>query len=151
MQIRSTLRRDVVARESTRDCFSILVRHSTEWEIESWVGQRGQAALSGSKPKAPGSAGGYLLDPQFAPKVLAKPEIQPMIDLVAAAAQRERANLFHRFAIMRHWHQAARMPFEAFLSADQLHMNDWGYGCFAKLLADSITDAASRSTVSGRQ
>ena len=28
---------------------------------ESWVGQRGQAALSGSKPKAPGSAGGYLL------------------------------------------------------------------------------------------
>jgi hypothetical protein len=28
---------------------------------ESWVGKRGQAALSGSKPKAPGSAGGYLL------------------------------------------------------------------------------------------
>jgi hypothetical protein len=27
---------------------------------ESWVGKRGQAALSGSKPKAPGSAGGYL-------------------------------------------------------------------------------------------
>jgi hypothetical protein len=28
---------------------------------ESWVGKRGQAALSGSKPKAPGSAGGHLL------------------------------------------------------------------------------------------
>jgi acyl-CoA thioesterase I len=92
-----------------------------------------------------------LIDPQFAPKVLAKPEIEPMIDLISAAAQRERADLFHRFAIMRHWHQAAGMPFEAFLTADQLHMNDWGYGCFAKLLANSITDAASRSTVSGRQ
>ena len=28
---------------------------------ESWVVKHGQAALSGSKPKAPGSAGGYLL------------------------------------------------------------------------------------------
>ncbi len=28
---------------------------------ESRAGQHGQAALSGSKPKAPGSAGGYLL------------------------------------------------------------------------------------------
>jgi lysophospholipase L1-like esterase len=91
-----------------------------------------------------------LIDPQFAPKVLAKPEIEQMIDLIATASQRERIDLFHRFAIMRHWHEIAGIPFEAFLSADQLHMNDWSYGCFAKLLANSIADAASGPTVSGR-
>jgi lysophospholipase L1-like esterase len=88
-----------------------------------------------------------LIDPQFAPKVLAKPEIEQMIDLIATASQREHVDLFRRFAIMRHWHEIARMPFEAFLSADQLHMNDWSYGCFAKLLANSIIDAASPATV----
>ena len=34
------------------------------------------------------------------------------------------------------------MPFEAFLSPDLLHMNDWGYACFAKLLGAAIADAA---------
>ena len=33
------------------------------------------------------------------------------------------------------WHQVAGIPFDRFLSADQLHMNDWSYGCIAKLLA----------------
>jgi acyl-CoA thioesterase I len=35
------------------------------------------------------------------------------------------------------------MPFEAFLSVDQLHMNDWSYGCLAKVLANAIADAAA--------
>ena len=35
------------------------------------------------------------------------------------------------------------MPFEAFLSPDRLHMNDWSYNCFAKALADAIADAAT--------
>jgi acyl-CoA thioesterase-1 len=28
-----------------------------------------------------------------------------------------------------------------------LHMNDWSYGCIAKLLAGAIYDAATRATV----
>jgi acyl-CoA thioesterase-1 len=91
-----------------------------------------------------------LIDPQFAPKVLAMPEIDEMIDLIATTAQREHVGLFHRFAIMRHWHQVAGIPFDRFLSADQLHMNDWSYGCIAKLLASSIADSASRSTLISR-
>jgi acyl-CoA thioesterase I len=91
-----------------------------------------------------------LIDPQFAPKVLAMPEIDEMINLIATTAQREHVGLFHRFAIMRHWHQVAGIPFDTFLSADQLHMNDWSYGCIAKLLASSIADSASRSTVTNR-
>jgi hypothetical protein len=92
-------------------------------------------------------------DAYFAPKVLAKQEIGPMIDLIAMASQREHVDLLHRFAIMRHWHEVAGMPFDAFLSADQLHMNDWSYRCLAKLLAKSIVDAASPAPVgiSGRR
>jgi len=39
------------------------------------------------------------------------------------------------------------MPFDAFLSPDELHMNDWSYGCVAKLLAGAIADAAQRPTL----
>jgi hypothetical protein len=57
--------------------------------------------------------------------------------------------MFHRFALMRHWHDVAGIPFEAFLSPDGLHMNDWSYHCFAKALADAIADAATPDRESG--
>ena len=84
-----------------------------------------------------------LIDPQFAPKVIAKPEIEDMVDLISSAAAQEKVGVFHRFALMRHWHDIDGMPFEAFLSPDGLHMNDWSYNCFAKALADAIADAAT--------
>ena len=84
-----------------------------------------------------------LIDPQFAPKVIAKPEIEDMVDLISSAAAQENVDVFHRFALMRHWHDIDGMPFEAFLSPDGLHMNDWSYNCFAKALADAIADAAT--------
>ena len=31
--------------------------------------------------------------------------------------------------------EVAGIPFDAFLSPDELHMNDWSYSCIAKLLA----------------
>src|SRR5436305_7673931 len=85
-----------------------------------------------------------LIDPQFAPKVLAQPEIEDMVDLISSAVRQEHVDLFHRFALMRHWHDIDGIPFEAFLSSDGLHMNDWSYSCFAKALADAIADAATR-------
>ncbi len=66
-----------------------------------------------------------------------------MVDLISSAARQENVDLFHRFALMRHWHDIDEMPFEAFLSPDGLHMNDWSYNCFAKALADAIADAAT--------
>ncbi len=84
-----------------------------------------------------------LVDPQFAPKVIVKPGIEEMMVSISSAAKQESVDLFHRFALMRHWHEAEDMPFEAFLSADQLHMNDWSYDCLAKVLASAIADAAA--------
>jgi lysophospholipase L1-like esterase len=82
-----------------------------------------------------------LIDPQFAPKVIVKPDIAAMIELIAAAAKEEQVGLFRRFALMRHWHEVEGMPFEAFVSADGLHMNDWSYDCLAKALSEAIADA----------
>jgi len=84
-----------------------------------------------------------LIDPQYAPKVIAQSEIQDMIGLISSAAAQERVDVLHRFALMRYWHEREGIPFEAFLSPDGLHMNDWSYSCFARALADAIVDAAS--------
>jgi acyl-CoA thioesterase-1 len=89
-----------------------------------------------------------LMDMQYAPKVLAKSETQGMEDQLAIAAKQENVDLFERFAIMRNWHEVQHIPFDAFAAPDQLHMNDWGYGCVAKLLADAIAEAATRPVAS---
>ena len=84
-----------------------------------------------------------LIDPQFAPKVIAEPAAKPMDEMISAAAKQGGVALFRRFAVMRYWHNGANMPFEAFLSPDSLHMNDWGYDCMATLLADAIVRASA--------
>jgi hypothetical protein len=66
-----------------------------------------------------------------------------MVDLISSAAAQEKVDVFHRFALMRYWHEHEGFPFETFLSADELHMNDWGHGCLAKALADAIADSAA--------
>jgi lysophospholipase L1-like esterase len=87
-----------------------------------------------------------LIDPQFAPKVIAKPDADGMVKLIATAAKTVNVALFHRFAIMRHWQEKERIAFDKFLSPDGLHMNDWSYACIAKLLAGAIGEAAMRAT-----
>lgn len=83
-----------------------------------------------------------LIDPQYAPKVLAKSETTGMIEQIAATAKAENIDLFRRFAVMRNWHEVQHLPFSVFVSPDGLHMNDWGYACWAKILAKGIADAA---------
>jgi acyl-CoA thioesterase I len=87
-----------------------------------------------------------LIDPQYAPRVLAKPNIDGMVSLIATAAKAEHVSLFHRFDLMRHWYQTEHLPFETFVSPDGLHMNDWSYACLAKALGMAIAEAATRPT-----
>ena len=88
-----------------------------------------------------------LMDLQFAPQVVAKPDADTMVKVIAAAAKRDNVDLFQRYAVMRYWQLTEGMSFTAFTSADELHMNDWSYGCIAKLLAGAIHDAATRPTL----
>ena len=88
-------------------------------------------------------ADAVLIDPQYAPKVIAQRQVEDMVDLISSAATQEKVDVFHRFALMRHWHEHEGLPFETFLSTDGLHMNDWGHSCLAIALADAIADAAA--------
>jgi acyl-CoA thioesterase I len=86
-----------------------------------------------------------LMNPQFAPRIVARPNIDGMVGLLDAEAKENQVGVFRRYSIMRHWRLTARMPFRTFLSADELHLNDWSYRCLAELLAISIAEAATRS------
>jgi lysophospholipase L1-like esterase len=87
-----------------------------------------------------------LIDPQYAPRVVSKPNCEGMVSLIATAAKAEHVGVFHRFELMRRWREAEQMPFETFISPDGLHMNDWSYGCLAKALGIAIAEAATRPT-----
>jgi lysophospholipase L1-like esterase len=88
-----------------------------------------------------------LMNPQYAPKVIAKHDAELMVDLISLAAKEADADLFQRFAVMRYWRLTENIPFETFVSPDELHMNDWSYACIAKLLAGAIAEAATRPTL----
>jgi acyl-CoA thioesterase-1 len=87
-----------------------------------------------------------LIDPQYAPKVIAKPKADGMVSLIATTAKAEHVCLFHRFDLMRYWHETEHLPFKAFVSPDGLHMNDWSYACLAKALGLAIAEAVERPT-----
>ena len=89
-----------------------------------------------------------LIDPQFAPKVIAKPEAEHMVELIATTAKVENVDLFRRFDVMKRWREADHMAFELFVSPDGLHLNDWSYACMAKGLGLAIAEAAERPVVS---
>lgn len=91
-----------------------------------------------------------LIDPQFAPSVNAKPAVNDMVGMIGLVAKQTHVPVFRRYVAMRHWHDDQAIPFDRFIIADGLHMNDWGYSCLARLLADNIATAVTRSrTVAG--
>lgn len=86
-----------------------------------------------------------LMDPQYAPKVIAKPLHVRIMAAMGAAANDFKVAVFHRFDVMRHWVASGQHRMEEMISRDRLHMNDVSYGCIARLLADSL-DSAARAT-----
>jgi acyl-CoA thioesterase I len=87
-----------------------------------------------------------LIDPQYAPRVISKPTCPGMVSLIATTAKAEHVGVFHRFELMRQWHEIENLPFETFVSNDGVHMNDWSYACLAKALGLAIAEAATRPT-----
>jgi lysophospholipase L1-like esterase len=80
-----------------------------------------------------------LIDPQYVPAVTAQKEgASRMVKLIGEVARLRHASVFPRFEVMRQWHEDEKLPFESFSISDGLHMNDWGYACFAQLLGDTI-------------
>jgi lysophospholipase L1-like esterase len=80
-----------------------------------------------------------LVDPQYSPRVTEHPEsASKMVKLLDKIAHLRHIGIFPRFEVMRDWHERQALPIDSFVISDGLHMNDWGYACFAQLLGDDI-------------
>jgi lysophospholipase L1-like esterase len=80
-----------------------------------------------------------LVDPQYVPAVNQKGDSAGrMVKMLNAVAGLHHVGIFPRFEVMREWHEDQALGFDRFSIADGLHMNDWGYACFAQLLGDDI-------------
>lgn len=92
-----------------------------------------------SRIQASGGTDIVLVDPQYSPAVNQRKESAgKMIKLLGKVAELRHVGIFPRFEVMRDWHEKQAIPVEGFVIADGLHMNDWGYACFAQLLGDDI-------------
>lgn len=86
-----------------------------------------------------------LIDPQFVPATAEKAErTGKMVDLLRRVSELKKVARFPRFEVMRNWHDEQKLTFDDFVIKDGLHMNDWGYACFAQLLGDTIIESVSR-------
>src|SRR6516164_5592600 len=89
--------------------------------------------------QAAGDADVVLVDPQYSPAVTQRAESAgKMVKLLGKVAELRHVGIFPRFEVMRDWHEKQALPVESFVISDGLHMNDWGYACFAQLLGDDI-------------
>ncbi len=80
-----------------------------------------------------------LVDPQYSPQVTEHHEnASKMVKLLGKIGQLRHVGVFPRFEVMRQWHENQALPIDTFVIADGLHMNDWGYACFAQTLGDDI-------------
>ncbi|MCK1712561.1 MULTISPECIES: SGNH/GDSL hydrolase family protein [unclassified Bradyrhizobium] len=92
-----------------------------------------------SRIQAGGGTDIVLVDPQYSPAVNQRAESAgKMVKLLGKVAELRHVGIFPRFEVMREWHETQSIPVESFVIADGLHMNDWGYACFAQLLGDDI-------------
>jgi lysophospholipase L1-like esterase len=92
-----------------------------------------------SRIQAGGGTDIVLVDPQYSPQVTQRAESAgKMVKLLGKVAELRHVGIFPRFEVMRDWHEKQAIPVESFVISDGLHMNDWGYACFAQLLGDDI-------------
>jgi lysophospholipase L1-like esterase len=102
-------------------------------------GETAQLVEEGVKRIQAAGADLVLVDPQYSPKVNEHLESAGrMVKLLGKVAQLRHVGVFPRFEVMRQWHENQALPIDSFVIADGLHMNDWGYACFAQLLGDDI-------------
>lgn len=79
-----------------------------------------------------------LMDPQYAPRVIARPLHDRFVATVRVVASDLKVAMFNRFAVMQHWVTSGQLTMEEMVARDQLHMNDLSYGCIARLLAEAL-------------
>ena len=82
-----------------------------------------------------------LMDLQYAPRMLDKTGVAPMLSRIAGIAADQHVGLFHRFDVMRSLVESRRIAVTDLIGPDGVHQNDGGYVCVARMLAMGIEDA----------
>jgi lysophospholipase L1-like esterase len=85
-----------------------------------------------------GGADVVLMDLQYAPAVISLPDEEVYVGAMRDAARRHGVGLFQRFNITRSWYDKDNMTWSDFMTADGLHLNDFGQKCVGKLLAKAV-------------
>jgi hypothetical protein len=90
-----------------------------------------------------------LIDPQYVPAMLLDDraeDSEKIVRLISEAAERERVNVFHRWALMRHWHVHNSISFERMIDPtdpDKLHQSDASTQRLSRGLCDTILKAVA--------
>lgn len=85
-----------------------------------------------------------LMTPQFAPAFNALENEQDYLAAMAEVAREKGVGVFPRYEIMKYWFETEQMPYARFIARDGLHMNDFGYMCIGRLLAQALEGAIRR-------
>jgi acyl-CoA thioesterase-1 len=87
-----------------------------------------------------------LLDQQFFPTIRKRDRYERFVAIVREVGLTKRACVFGRYAMMKSWGERSEETLRTMLASDGFHMSDRGHACMARVLADEIVKAASRST-----
>lgn len=79
-----------------------------------------------------------VVDQQYFRAILSLGHYEAFVEAVRRAAAARDAALLDRYAIMKHWAQAAPQAFNSIMALDRFHMGDRGYACLADLIAAGI-------------
>jgi hypothetical protein len=90
-----------------------------------------------------------LIDPQYVPAMLLDDKAdlsERMVARISAAAERVKVNVFHRWALMRHWHVHNNIAFDRMVDptdSHRLHQSDGSTLRLSKGLSDAIRKAVA--------
>lgn len=91
-------------------------------------------------------AGGELIlvDPLYSRMLLAHANVTPYRDTMRAAAERNGAALFSRFALLHHWAEAGIFDIETTSKTDRIQAADERNRCLGTALAQLVLDSAGK-------
>jgi lysophospholipase L1-like esterase len=96
-----------------------------------------------------------LMDLQYVPALLTPAKVDrtnAMVEAISEIAHTKGINVFRRFALMKGWHDVAKISFDRMVDPGddtRLHASDWTTDKMAWQLTDAIVAAANRAPPSG--
>jgi lysophospholipase L1-like esterase len=92
-----------------------------------------------------------LMDLQYVPALLTPPKIKnttAMVDAISEIAHTKGVNVFRRFALMKGWHDVARISFDRMVDRGddaRLHASDWTTDKMTWQLTEAIVAAVNKA------